>query len=93
LNDTEKQTKWRRVTTAHRREETAMPERKAVRERAQKRHLRDKAVIDHLVRDGVGVPSPWSRGVRHGARTASGVPVQEQVRKEWTPDKGGLPIF
>ena len=67
-----------------------MNENKPLRERAQKRHLRDKAVIDHLVGDGIG---PGSRGAKHGAQTISGTSVQEQVRKERTPDKGGLPIF
>ena len=67
-----------------------MNERKALRERTQKRHRRDKSVIDHLVGGEAG---DTSKGTTHGPETESGRSVQEQVRKEWTPDKGGLPTF
>jgi hypothetical protein len=61
------------------------------RRRMRRRHVREKATIDHLVRvfgkaDG--------RGTIHAAVTASGLSVEEQVRKEWHPGMGGgLALF
>jgi hypothetical protein len=61
--------------------------------RTHRRHVRDKSVIDHLVDSGSVSPTPDS-GAVHGAETATGQPVEEQVRKEWSPEKeGGLPTF
>jgi hypothetical protein len=69
-----------------------MGKRKIRRERTRRWHLRDEAVIDHLVAGG---SAPRSRGTHtvHGPDTASGTPVQDQVRKEWRARKGGLPTF
>jgi hypothetical protein len=60
----------------------------------ERRHVREKAVIDHLAEkvydptatadDGQTVQNPT---------TSTGLPVEEQVRMEWNPHKGGLPIF
>jgi len=62
-------------------------------ERTQKRHVRDKAVIDHLVR-GVFKPAPRDeKHPEHSPMTSTGLPVEDQVRKEWDPRKGGLPTF
>ena len=64
--------------------------------KTRRRHVREKSVIDHLARklfepkpeaapaDGAAAPSPI---------TDTGLSVEEQVRKEWDPSKGGLPIF
>jgi hypothetical protein len=63
------------------------------RGRTQRRHLRDKAVIDHLVKE---IPENGSRDeghTVHSPTTADGAPVEEQIRKEWDPGKGGLPTF
>jgi hypothetical protein len=62
-------------------------------ERTQRRHVREKATIDHLVQ-GVYKPKPADEkhSVR-GSTTSSGLPVEDQLRKEWDPRKGGLPIF
>ena len=63
-------------------------------DRMERRHVREKAVIDHLadklydpegsVDDGHVVQNPT---------TSTGLPVEEQVRKEWNSRKGGLPIL
>ena len=57
----------------------------------QRQHRRDKATIDHLV-DEVYEDRP-ADGHRQSPTTDSGLPVEEQVRKEWDPKKGGLPTF
>ena len=63
------------------------------RGRTQRRHVRDKATIDHLVRD---VYEPKASDEEHtdcSPTTSTGLPVEDQVRKEWDPRKGGLPTF
>lgn len=67
-----------------------MNERKSLRKQTERRHRREKSVIDHLVGGETGEANA---GSVHGPETPSGRSVQEQVRKEWTPDKGGLPVF
>ena len=57
----------------------------------QKRHKREKATIEHLV-DKVYEHKP-AEGRVQNPTTDSGLPVEEQVRKEWDPKKGGLPTF
>ena len=62
-------------------------------ERTQRRHVREKATIDHLVQD---VFEPKARDEEHTGRTpttSTGLLVEDQVRKEWDPRKGGLPTF
>ena len=62
-------------------------------DRTHKRHVREKATIDHLVQ-GVSKPTaPDEEHPEHRPTTATGLPVEEQVRKEWDPRKGGLPTF
>jgi hypothetical protein len=59
----------------------------------QRRHVREKATIDHLVGE---VFEPKAVDEEHPARsprTSTGLPVEDQVRKEWDPRNGGLPIF
>jgi hypothetical protein len=63
------------------------------RGRTQRRHVREKATIDHLVRD---VYEPKALDEEHtvcSPTTATGLPVEDQVRKEWDPRNGGLPTF
>jgi hypothetical protein len=63
------------------------------RGRTQRRHVREKATIDHLVRD---VYEPKALDEEHtvcSPTTATGLPVADQVRKEWDPRNGGLPTF
>lgn len=57
----------------------------------QKRHKREKATIEHLV-DKVYEDEP-AEGRLQNSNTDSGLPVEEQLRKEWVPKKGGLPTF
>jgi hypothetical protein len=62
-------------------------------DRTHKRHAREKATIDHLVQ-GVSKPTaPDEEHPEHSPTTSTGLPVEEQVRKEWDPRKGGLPTF
>ena len=64
-----------------------------IAERAARRHRREKATIDRLVK-GTRKPSPPPASPpKDGSVTSTGLPVEEQVRKEWSPDKGGLPTF
>ena len=62
-------------------------------ERTQRRHVRENATIDHLVQD-VHKPKPANeKRPGNSPTTPSGLPVEDQVRKEWDPRKGGLPVF
>ena len=61
------------------------------RRRTRKRHGREKATIDHLVR--ILYSGAEKRGTTHSPMTASGLSVEEQVRKEWHPGLGGLALF
>lgn len=61
------------------------------RRRIRKRHVREEATIDHLVR--LVYAKSKETGMIHPPVTASGLSVEEQVRKEWQPGPGGLAIF
>jgi hypothetical protein len=62
-------------------------------ERTRRRHVREKATIDHLAQD-VYKPKPTEKEHHeHNPTTSSGLPVEDQVRKEWDPRKGCLPVF
>ena len=58
---------------------------------ARRRHHREKSTIDHLV-DRVYAPKPPSEDLKN-PMTDEGLSIEKQVRKEWDPKKGGLPIF
>ena len=60
--------------------------------RVQRQQEREKSIIDHLVR-GVHKPKSPEKRPNRSPTTSSGLPVEDQVRKEWDPRKGGLPIF
>jgi hypothetical protein len=62
---------------------------KALR-RMQRRHVREKATIDHLVRDVYEPKAPDDKHADRSPTTSTGLPVEDQVRKEWDPRKGGL---
>jgi hypothetical protein len=62
-------------------------------ERTQKRHVREKATIDHLVQDVYKPKTPDEKHASHSPTTSTGLPVEDQVRKEWDPRRGGLPVF
>ena len=61
----------------------------------RRRHVREKSVIDHVARDLVKPPpDPAVEGAEHPKSTTdTGLSVEEQVRKEWDLNKGGLPTF
>jgi hypothetical protein len=61
--------------------------------RTQRRHTREKATIDHLVRDVYKPKGPDEKHTGRSSATSTGLPVEDQVRKEWDPRKGGLPVF
>jgi len=58
--------------------------------RTQRRHVREKATIDHLV-----MYEPKTADEKHTERspTTSTGRSEDQVRKEWDPRKGDLPTF
>jgi hypothetical protein len=62
-------------------------------ERTQRRHVREKATIDHLVRDVYEPKAVDESRTDRNPTTSTGLPVEDQVRKEWNPHEGGLPIF
>ena len=59
------------------------------RRRTKRRHIREEATIDHLVR----AVFEKTKGTVHAPFTVSGLSVEEQVRKEWHPGLGGLALF
>jgi len=61
--------------------------------RMQRRHVREKATIDHLVRDVYEPKVPDKEDTSRSPTTSTGLPVEDQVRKKWDPRKGGLPTF
>ncbi|MBV9863211.1 MAG: hypothetical protein JO267_13805 [Alphaproteobacteria bacterium] len=65
---------------------------RGIRRRTRKWHVGEKAVIDHLVRGGAG-EKPHAEGRVHPAFTASGLLVEEQVRKAGNRSQFGLAIF
>ena len=65
------------------------------RNATSRRHIRDKSVIDHLARE-LFQPKhePASEKTSNpSGTTETGLSVEDQVRKEWDPKKGGLPTF
>jgi hypothetical protein len=70
------------------------------RDRTQNSRLtavREKATIDHLDQDvyepKVPEKVPDEKGNGRSSTKSTGVPVEDQVRKEWDPRNGGLPTF
>lgn len=61
--------------------------------RTRRRHVREKATIDHLIQDVFKPKPPDEEHAPRSPTTATGLPVEDQVRKEWDPRKGSLPTF
>jgi len=61
------------------------------RRQFRKRHVREKAVIDHLVRAVFRRASEVGRV--HEPFTLSGLSVEDQLRKVWHPSPIGLAMF
>jgi hypothetical protein len=55
------------------------------RGRAQRRHMREKATIDRLVRSVDEPNAPDEKHTERSPTTSTGLPVEDQVRKEWDP--------
>jgi len=53
-------------------------------------HRREKATIDRLVGAAGGAKTATTT---HSAFTASGLAVEDQVRKAWHPNPAGIAIF
>lgn len=68
-----------------------MKDLRSARRLVQKWHKREKSVLDHLA-TAIGAAAE-SGGRVHPAVTGSGLIVEEQIRKAWSPAQGGLPIF
>ena len=67
-------------------------DKRSLEKRALRRHRRERATIDHLIDQGID--GQVRKGRVHSPTTECGLPVEEQVRKEWDPKKGGgLPTF
>jgi hypothetical protein len=79
------------LNSAHRSGGSAMTKATLSRRRTRRRHVREKATIDHLVR--AVYSKTVERGTMHSAVTASGLSVEEQIRKQWHPGLGGLALF
>jgi hypothetical protein len=64
-------------------------------EAQRRRHVREKSVIDHLARETRKPKSVEKEKTpdEPSPTTSTGLSVEEQVRKEWDPRKGGLPTF
>ena len=66
-------------------------------QRSIEKHLRRWQRRDRANSDRVGNDQERERipgGRVHSPNTRSGLPVQDQVRKEWDPSRGGgLPVF
>ena len=63
------------------------------RGRAQRRHVREKATIDHLVRDVYEPKTPDEKQTERRPTTSTGLPVEDQVRKEWKAALARIPRF
>src|SRR5689334_12827707 len=58
-------------------------------ERAQQRHTRDKSIIDRVARN-VPKKVPDNKQPKRSPTTSTGLPVEDQVRKEWDPRKAAV---
>jgi hypothetical protein len=63
------------------------------RGRAQRRHVREKATIDHLVRDVYEPKTPDEKQTERRPTMLTGLPVEDQVRKEWEAALARIPRF
>jgi hypothetical protein len=56
-----------------------------------RQHIRDKALIDHLV-TGSSKPEMGPKGARRLTED-DGHTLERAIHKQWTVEKGGLPDF
>jgi hypothetical protein len=62
-------------------------------DRMKRGHVRGKAVIDHLADKMFEPAASIDEQPTHSPTTSTGLPVEEQVRKEWNSRKGWLPVL
>jgi hypothetical protein len=65
------------------------------RDATRRRHVREQSIIDHVARDLFKPPPEPAaeKSDKPKSTTDTGLPVEEQVRKEWDGSNGGLPTF
>ena len=63
------------------------------RGRAQRRHVREKATIDHLVRDVYEPKTPDEKHTERRPTASTAKPVEDQVREEWKAALARIPRF
>jgi hypothetical protein len=63
------------------------------RDRMERRHVREKAVVHHVAKRLYEPTAFIDEQAVHSPTTTTGLPVEEQVRKQWNPREGGLPTF
>jgi hypothetical protein len=72
--------------------EDRMMDQRSIERHLRRWHRRDKNAGEDLTRNSGDEPSPGDRKL--SARTGSGLSIEDQVRKEWDPSRGGgLPVF
>ena len=60
-------------------------------ERTQRRHVREKATIDHLVQDVYKPKPPDEKHADHSPMTSTGLPVEE--KRNGIPARVAFPLF
>jgi hypothetical protein len=63
------------------------------RGRTQRRHVREKATIDHLVQDVYKPKAPDEEHANRSPTTSTGLPVEDQVRRELGSSQGWVSHF
>jgi hypothetical protein len=61
--------------------------------RTQRRHVREKATIDHLVQDVYEPKAPDEKNTDRSSTTSTGLPVEDQVRKGMGSSQGWASHF
>jgi hypothetical protein len=57
------------------------------------RHPGEGSMIEEVAQDVLRGAPPEGAQIVHSPTTETGLPVEEQVRKEWDSRNGGLPTF
>jgi F5/8 type C domain len=64
-----------------------------LRNRTKRRHVREKATIDHLVQNVYEPKAADQEHAVHSPTTSTGLPVEDQVRKVWDPRREPSPFL
>ena len=82
----------REINKTHRERRESAPAQNAMRrplDKQARRAMREKAVVRQVAKK----VRLADQGGRQVETTETGLPVEGQVRKQWNPEKGGLPTF